>query len=247
MTVSRMQDYLPKYYDDSRVVTEMMTAETAEFDKLNAEMYRTLDQFFAMTSTYSLDRWERILDLPPMPNSSVEFRRRRVLVKLAGNAPATVEYLTDLVNQYVASKDATIIEYNEEQRFEALIPLEGEVDTVSIRNAVNEVKPAHLELYIAGLVREVLAIVNGVKQYEAPYPITNRFETYQRDGKLLKEIVSFLENPYAFIVEYPICNTFSTVGRNVYLNERLSFETLSEESEVTYNRVGNTHVGEVSL
>jgi hypothetical protein len=142
---SRMQDYLPKYYDDSQIVTEMMSAETAEFDALNAEQYKTLDQFFVSTSTYALDRWERVLALPPAHNASVEFRRKRILAKLAGNAPATVQYLTDLVNVYVPKKDAEIVEHSAEYRFEAKIHVnENKVDPVAISDAVNEIKPAHL-------------------------------------------------------------------------------------------------------
>lgn len=240
---SRMQDYLPKYYDDSQIVTEMMSAETEEFDALNAEQYKTLDQFFISSSTYALSRWERVLDLPPAPNADVEFRRKRILAKLAGNAPATVRYLTDLVNVYVPKKDAQIVEFNSEHRFEAEIPAENEINLASIYDSVGEVKPAHLEFGVTSLSREAINV--GVHPYNFPvtYRICNMFRTADMPGILAKTMFNLQEKSYSFDVFYPVCNMFTTTGYEARSKSDVGMTVKTDVYHVPYVYVGDIELG----
>lgn len=58
-----MADYLPKYYEDSVVVTNLMDVEAAEFRRLHAAIRDVVAQYSPESATWSLDRWETIFGL----------------------------------------------------------------------------------------------------------------------------------------------------------------------------------------
>ncbi|WP_342540047.1 putative phage tail protein [Heyndrickxia sp. FSL K6-6286] len=211
MTVKRdLMDALPRYYDDSPEVDAIMSANAEEIDKTRTKARATTDQFYVHTATKGLADWERVLGLAPMPNSSLEFRRNRILARLNGTAPATVAYLTDVVNACLVDKSARIIEYNSEYRFEATVPLgeDSPIDTKEIYDAVNEVKPAHLAFDLVGEIRDVITIVEADYTFEVPYRICNMFRTDDAPGVAARATATLGVQEYGFVVNYPICGEF---------------------------------------
>ncbi|WP_102271314.1 putative phage tail protein [Cytobacillus massiliigabonensis] len=205
-----LTDALPRYYDDSPEVEAIMSANAEQVDKTRIKARATTDQFYVGTATNGLDDWERVLDLPPRPNSSLEFRRNRILARLNGTAPATVAYLTDVVNAYVADKSARIIEYNGEYRFEAEIPLSENIsfNTSEIQEAVNEVKPAHLAFDLVGSIREGIVLTESAYTFEVPYRICDTFRTDDAQGIADRVEAKLGVQEYNFAVNYPICGEF---------------------------------------
>ncbi|MED4399764.1 putative phage tail protein [Metabacillus fastidiosus] len=204
----RMIDTLPSYYNESPEVDAIKEANAIEIERKRTEARDLLDQFFVNTAVWGLNDWERVLALSPMPHSSLEFRRQRILAKLNGTAPATAKYLTDLVNVYVKNKDARIVEYNSEYRFEAEIPLKSDINTDDIRQAVEEVKPAHLGFGISGTIEDIVSVTSREYSFEVPYKICNLFRTDDAKGIgiNIKSTVSTRE--YGFDVSYLICGEF---------------------------------------
>lgn len=207
MTVKqRMLDALPDYYWESPEVDAIVSGQAGEIDKTRLSARDLLDNIASVSgATWGLGEWERLLQLPPMPNSSLEFRRQRILARLNGTAPATVKYLTDIVNAYVERKDARIITHNPDYSFEALIPLENPIDAPAIVGAVNEVKPAHLEFNLMGTATDGLLLRSREYGFDVKYRICDRFRTDDAKGIGAHTLAIVNTNEYGFNVNYPIC------------------------------------------
>lgn len=148
-----LMDALPRYYDDSPEVDAIMGANATEIDRIRRNAREVTDQMYVRTATRGLDDWERVLALSPRPNSSLSFRRNRIIARLNGTAPATVKYLTDVVNAHIESKDTRIIEYNGEYRFLVEVMATSGLDMLSISADLDELKPAHLDYGFRQIVK----------------------------------------------------------------------------------------------
>jgi hypothetical protein len=95
-----MRDYLPKYYDDSRIVANLIEREAAELQVLNAEIQSVLDQFFVDYATYALDRWERLYGIPTDPTKTIEQRRAAIKAKQRATGTTTLAMLRNLAQAY---------------------------------------------------------------------------------------------------------------------------------------------------
>ncbi|WP_342537368.1 putative phage tail protein [Sporosarcina sp. FSL K6-3508] len=205
-----MLDSMPSYYKESPEVNAIMRGNAQEIERKRAEAQDLLDQMFVSTATWGLDYWDRVLDLAPAPRMSIRKRRERILVKLNGTEPATKANLTKILNLYTQNKDAFIVEYPNEYRFEGIFPADEtvEMNPADIYKAINEVKPAHLEFLIhiaIGLIAEV-----RTKQYTfpVPYQTTGTFHTAPINGVADKVTVEAESKSYTYQVPYPVTGTF---------------------------------------
>lgn len=233
-----MQDSMPTYYTESPEVIAIMDANATEIERKRAEAADLQAQLFVTTATWGLDDWERVLALSPRPNSSLSARRNRIIARLNGTAPATVAYLTEVINAHVVNKSALIVEYNGEYRFEVVIPVDQLRDTGVIYREINEVKPAHLAFGISAIIREVIKLTARAYDFGVPYPITNAFRTADIRGGLARIIVGVEVNPYTFEVVYPIANMFTVDGYAAQFNEGVGLGATANSNKVTYARVG---------
>ncbi|WP_060210496.1 putative phage tail protein [Sporosarcina koreensis] len=208
LTKRDMLDTLPRYYDDSPEVDAIITTSAEQVDRMRQRARELTDQYYVRTATHGLDDWERVLDLPPRPNSSLEFRRNRILARLNGTAPATVRYLTDVVNAHVADKSARIVEYNGEYRFEAEINVDNVIDTEEIRRDIEEVKPAHLAFGITGVITDAIVMSGHEYTFGVPYPICNVLRTDNARGIADRSSMALVAQDYTVVVPYPICGVF---------------------------------------
>jgi hypothetical protein len=79
-----MLEYLPPYYQASRVIEAILSAQGQEIDKLFDTLDQTLEQYFATTATWGLSWWEELLGLPVNEDLPPAERRRHILVKRWG-------------------------------------------------------------------------------------------------------------------------------------------------------------------
>ncbi|WP_213656264.1 putative phage tail protein [Paenibacillus vini] len=66
-----MRDYLPRYYDEMPVATNITDREAEEVARLRAEIDGVLAQFYVESATWGLARWERIFGLPINPRGQL--------------------------------------------------------------------------------------------------------------------------------------------------------------------------------
>lgn len=160
--------YLPAFVSEtSNTFKTIGDSQSAEHDHLKEYMLDVYKQFFISTATWGLILWEKDLFLPIIETDSYENRRLRIWNKLQAKQTSTLQFMTDLLNNYVSTKDGKITELYDTYtlRFEVQ---EGTIDNwTDLLNAINQWKPAHLayffntylnlgeEVYFSGIVTEV--------------------------------------------------------------------------------------------
>ena len=137
---------LPRFYDDAPEAAAIMRASAEEVEDTRFKARELLAQFSAITATWGLSDWERVLELPPRPNSSAEARRMRILAKLRGTQPATIANMLAIINAHVPDKTASIVELPEPGVFDVVIPMQDLLTFSDLRSDVYTYKPAHLKV-----------------------------------------------------------------------------------------------------
>jgi len=135
---------LPRFYDDSPEVDGLLYADAVEIERVRTEALDLLTQLTATTATWGLSDWERVLELPPRPNSTAEIRRSRILAKLRGAAPATVANMLAIINTHTTSKDSRIIELPEPGTVLFEINANSPFDLEGLAKDIAVYIPAHL-------------------------------------------------------------------------------------------------------
>lgn len=142
-----MLEYLPPYYETSRVMRALLQAGGSEFDKLRQALNETLNQFFVNTATWGLDRWEEELGLPITPDQPEAERRDKIISRLRGYGTATLYVVKNVAEAY----DKGAIDIVEDHAaYTITIQF---VDTTGVppnlddlKAAVRAVVPAHLDI-----------------------------------------------------------------------------------------------------
>ena len=141
-----MLTYLPRYYENSRVMRAILQAQGAELDKLRQALDEVLAQFFVDTATWGLSIWEQMLGLPPADDETIEERRDRIKSKIRGYGTATIRTIKKVAESY----DKGIIDVAEDFSKYTVIRF---VDTTGIpsniedlKKIVRELVPAHLAI-----------------------------------------------------------------------------------------------------
>lgn len=151
-----LMQMLPRFYDDAPEADAVMYADATEIERVRTDARDLLKQFTAVTATWGLSDWERVLELPPRPNSSDELRRARILAKLRGTQPATVANMLAIVNAHTLYNDAEIRELPEPGVVEFVINANHYVDMDDLRADIQTYIPAHLAYRIAMALRTSL-------------------------------------------------------------------------------------------
>lgn len=160
--------YLPAFVSEtSNTFKTIGDSQSAEHDHLKEYMLDVYKQFFISTATWGLTLWEKDLFLPIIENDSYENRRLRIWNKLQAKQTSTLQFMTDLLNNYVSTKDGKITELYDTYTLKFEVQ-EGTIDNwTDLLNAINQWKPAHLayffntylnlgeEVYFSGIVTEV--------------------------------------------------------------------------------------------
>lgn len=160
--------YLPAFVSEtSNTFKTIGDSQSAEHDHLKEYMLDVYKQFFISTATWGLILWEKDLFLPIIETDSYENRRLRIWNKLQSKQTSTLQFMTDLLNNYVSTKDGKITELYDTYTLKFEVQ-EGTIDNwTDLLNAINQWRPAHLayffitylnlgeEVYFSGIVTEV--------------------------------------------------------------------------------------------
>lgn len=145
----KLIDYVPPYYTELLESSELLRVEDREFSKLYASIDDLLLQYRVSTATWGLREWERILAMPPTPNSSIETRRARILARLRGTAPATLANMLAIINAHVPSQGNEIIELPEPGVVEFVINANKPYNYSALASDIAMYIPAHLSYRVA--------------------------------------------------------------------------------------------------
>ena len=141
--VCNIGKYLPAFVQSDQELAGLLQTESAEHNTQRLQLKDILDQFFVKTATWSLDEYEKILDIVPDAGDTYERRRNRILVKLSGRQTSTVDFMSRLISRYIDGAGGHIEEHNKKNTFSVVI--EGLIeDKKGMDEAIETFKPAHL-------------------------------------------------------------------------------------------------------
>lgn len=140
--------------DLSRYLPAFLFRDTAFGDALNTLSYEhelqrltladAAKQAFVQTATWGLDDWEEFVGLEHAQVDTVQTRRNKILIKLAGTESVTVSSLEVLINQYILDKSGTVTDHPETYSADFNIPLVDKASLLGIAKDVRTYIPAHI-------------------------------------------------------------------------------------------------------
>lgn len=160
-----LSKYLPSFLTKDPEFAAKLKAESAAHDDVRQAMLDLFNQFFVSTATWGLDDWEEFVGLEHESADTLQTRRNKILMKLAGVDSVTVPFLTRLVNLYVADGQGVVIDHPDTYSIEILHHGGQILDYDGLEDAINTYIPAHightlltytkgrLAVYTAGIVR----------------------------------------------------------------------------------------------
>ena len=159
MSKERIMQYLPEYYQTSRVMGAIAEAQGTELEMLYTTLDEILAQFFIDTAAWGLDYWDEFLGLKTAAYP-LEERRRLLKSKLTMQPPVTRERLKKLLEGVADSAD--VIEHHEEYSFDVVLLVKTKLKPTfeKILEQIEDNKPAHLAYQvILGFLHELQATV----------------------------------------------------------------------------------------
>ncbi|WP_226000883.1 YmfQ family protein [Paenibacillus sp. BJ-4] len=143
----KLMSYLPDYYQEIEEFVQIMDAEDIEFDKLNAAIVDTFSQFHPETATWGIKYWEKDLKIVSMPSKPIEQRRSVVISKMRGSGKVSASMIKNVADSYDRGEvDVTVYpsEYYFVIRFIGTLGIPPNLQ--DLKDAIEEIKPAHLEV-----------------------------------------------------------------------------------------------------
>ena len=150
---------LPKYYQESPQVSELERVLGKQAELLRVSESDTLAQLWVDTATWGLELWERWVGLPIDRTRSYSYRRGRIKAKLRGQGTTTEEMLANVVASFgFDPSQVSVLAHPTEYRFEIILSDLAAVpqDVSGIMDAVNEIKPAHLDYWFTYELAQLL-------------------------------------------------------------------------------------------
>lgn len=143
----RLVDYVPSYYDELLESSELLSAEDAEFARLNASIDDLLLQFNVSTATWGLREWERICGITSDTNKTLGERRSNVKARLRGYGVVTKQHIKTVADGYYGGETEVIERFPEYIIVIKFTSSYGIPSNLSDLQAIlREIIPAHLAI-----------------------------------------------------------------------------------------------------
>lgn len=114
----------------------------------------TSGQLWVSTATWGLPLWEELLAINPEPGAGDEARRRAITAKMRGAGTCNQEMVSN-VCEAITGFRCLVLEHPESYTFSLVLvgdtPGFVDVPTQDIIDAVEPIKPAHLQFIIEGI------------------------------------------------------------------------------------------------
>lgn len=136
--------YLPAFLFRDTSFSDTLNTLSHEHEAQRLTLTDTAQQAFVKTATWGLDDWEEFVGLENEPADTVQARRNKILMKLAGVESVTVPFLTRMVNLYVADGQAVVIDHPDTYSADFNIPLVDKASLLRIAKDVRTYIPAHI-------------------------------------------------------------------------------------------------------
>ena len=134
---------LPSFYDND-ITRPIQNSFTVEVNSVNDEVENTLNQFYVVSATYGLDKWESMLGISKN-NFDIQTRRENIKAKMRSRGTTTISVIKNICEAYSNGIVEVIVNHSD---YSFVIDF---IDTIGIPKAfdeldkaINEIKPCHL-------------------------------------------------------------------------------------------------------
>lgn len=137
--------YLPTYYKNSKVMKNILCANSKEIGRIECSQKDLLNQFFIDTATWGLNLWEKEYGIITDLNKSYEERREIIKAKKRGQGTITKKLLKDTAEAF-SGGECEILEHPESYSFTVqFIGIKGiPKNLAGFKDMLDTIKPAHL-------------------------------------------------------------------------------------------------------
>lgn len=136
--------YLPEFLSKDPRFAAVNIADNTEHERLKAAVADIINQLFVNTATWGLDLWEEFCGLQTDLGDAYVQRRARVLDFLNANQVSTLEFITYLVNRYVADKTGIVVDHPENYSLDIFLPDNKITSFEDLEKALRIFVPAHI-------------------------------------------------------------------------------------------------------
>lgn len=136
--------YLPPFLLKDPEFAAKLEVESGAHEDVRQTLIDIISQLFVSTATWGLDSWEKFLDIPVDNTKTNEYRRQVIMRKMQGNKAVTVDFLRELINQYIPDKSGAVTDHPETYSADFSIPLVDKASLLGIAKDVRTYIPAHI-------------------------------------------------------------------------------------------------------
>lgn len=141
-----IKDYLPPVITDTLEFRAIADAENPEFNYLWEKMYGLVDEYFVATATeYGVSRMEKVLNIVPLANATLEERKATIIWKQNLRIPYTMGFLKNIIISMVGEENQKIEHDNDTSTLTIKIR-EGSTDMFQLRRDLEKIIPQNLVL-----------------------------------------------------------------------------------------------------
>lgn len=145
---------VPDYYLDCPQSRAILEASAEASLIARDAILDACDQLWVNSATWGLALWELLLDIIPDPAANQEDRRRSITAKLRGSGTCNAGMVSS-VAQAITGYGCVVVEHPEDYTFSLILvgdkPGFVDIPTQRIIDAVEQIKPAHLQFIIEGI------------------------------------------------------------------------------------------------
>jgi uncharacterized protein YmfQ (DUF2313 family) len=145
-----LRDQFPLFYENSGTMLAIWEVEDSEVKSFQESIENALDEVFIGTAADTIERWEKMYNLPIRPTIPLDERISTVRAKMRSVGVVNVDLVKRTADAFT-NGDVQVTEKPGISEFEIkFLSVKGIPPNMSdLQNAINQLKPAHLNVTYA--------------------------------------------------------------------------------------------------
>lgn len=140
-----LKDQLPTLFKKIKDYDEILNAEQEEIDALADRINQVHDNYFPQNMDEdTVANWEQLLKISVLGGETLEFRRQRILAKIATNPPFSIAYLQQRLDEILGEGNSEVEVDYAAQTLTVTFTAASYLENTEVLNLVNSIKPAHI-------------------------------------------------------------------------------------------------------
>lgn len=151
-------EQLPFFYYEDKNVNSIQEALESENGIYNSKIEDAISQLYVNTATWSLELWEKMLDIKPQ-TGDYEIRRKNIKAKLRSRGVVTPQRLINITKSYTDS-EVDLDEFSAEYYFVICMWLNSlnAEEFLELKNIIETIKPCHLDIIYKWMLKQLYSI-----------------------------------------------------------------------------------------